>query len=132
MWGFAGYATTTLIVIGAYVVLMGAAVETAAGMLSAWAIQALAFRRLEAALDAGDATRAWLGGLVARAGGLLVVGMISLAGRASPDLPVAYGTTMLVLLLMEAGWLYRRSSRSRHGVSGGGAENGIEGTNTTG
>ena len=125
MSGFAGYVSTTLVMIGVAIALTGAALEPAAGMLSAWAIQGFAFRRLVAALNARrDATRAWLGGIWGRGGGLVLLGAASFAGLASPDLPVAYALTMLVLMLVEAAWLHRT-----HGARAG---NRLEGTHTTG
>jgi len=125
MSGFAGYVATTLVMIGAAIALTGVAVEPAVGMLSAWAIQGLAFRPLVAALEARrDATRAWLGGIWSRSGGMVLLGAASLAGLASPDLPVAYALTMLVLMLVEAAWLHR--------TRGAEVGNGLEGTHTIG
>jgi len=125
MRGFAGYGFTTLVMIGVAIVLRGAAVEPVVGMLSAWVIQGVAFRGLVKALDARrDATRAWLGGIWGRSAGLVALGAASFAGLASPDLPVAFALTMLVLMLVEAAWLHR--------TRGAAAENRLEGTHTTG
>ncbi|MDH3733696.1 MAG: hypothetical protein OEU54_09190 [Gemmatimonadota bacterium] len=132
--GFAAYALATLIALGAGVALTGGDRPIAAGMFVAWMLQLVAFRPLLAALDAGrDTTRSWLGGLALRAGGLVATGGLTVAGAASPNLPIAYGMTMLVLLLVEAGWLYRRLSRPVGAETDApGREHGIERTSTTG
>ena len=130
--GLAAYAVATLVTIGAGVALTGGSRPIAVGMFVAWVLQLLAFRPLLAALDAGrDMTRSWLGGLALRAGGLIATGGATLLGGVSPDLPVAYGTTMMVLLMVEAGWLFRRLPRASAGDSSG-RKHGIERTSTTG
>ncbi len=107
-----GYALATHVIVG-----VGAAVaaraadgpEIAAGAVSAWAVQAVAFWRLVTALDAReDATRVWVAGIVARVGGLVVAGVAAAATGTGSALPASYGLTMLVLLLLEAAWLSRR------------------------
>lgn len=114
-----GYAIVTLVGAGVAVALVGGPAERAWGIWMAWVIQAAAFWRLDAALAGRrDATRAWVGGMAVRAGGLVVTGALAMMDRASTDLPVAYGITMLVLLLAEAGWLARDLSRTaRRGAS---------------
>lgn len=130
--GLLGYALGTLVLIGAATVLLGGVGERTLGMFVAWVLQLLAFRPLVSALsERRDATRAWLGGLVLRAAGLIATGGLALSGRAGSDLPIAYGTTMLVLLLVEAGWLFRRLPRPGGFADGGvGTDNGIERTTT--
>lgn len=85
----------------------------AAGAVAALVIQLVSFWRLVAALDAGaSATRVWLAGIAARAGGL---GLAIVAGRlwgaGGERVPLAYGSALLVLLLLEAAWLARRGRR---------------------
>jgi len=130
MSGWGAYMAVTLIPVGVGIGLTGAMVEPTVGMLSAWAVQGIAFRRLLKALGGRrDATRAWLGGILARGGGLVALGVASFAGLAGRDLPVAYALTMFGLMLAEAAWLYR--GRAKVGDNGA-DRHGIEGTRTTG
>ncbi|MCG8468547.1 MAG: hypothetical protein MJB57_10125 [Gemmatimonadetes bacterium] len=100
------YAVVTLAVAAVAVIMIGGSSERIAGVVLAWAIQVTAFARLRRALDAGaDASREWLGGIVVRAMGLAACGGLALVGWVTKDLPAAYGLSMLVLLLAEAGWL---------------------------
>jgi len=127
--GALAYAVVTLVGAGVAVALAGGPVERAWGISVAWLVQAAAFWRLDGALAGGrDATRAWLGGIAVRAGGLGVTGALALMDRARADLPVAYGITMLVLLLAEAGWLARGLSRT----AGRGASEELDRTHSTG
>lgn len=76
------------------------------GIAAAWLIQVVAVWPLNRALLAGRrATRPWLGGIGLRTGGLVVTGGLAWTGSATPDLPIAYGLAMLVLLWTEALWL---------------------------
>ncbi|MYA32699.1 MAG: hypothetical protein F4164_00115 [Gemmatimonadales bacterium] len=76
------------------------------GIAAAWLIQVVAVWPLNRALLAGRrATRPWLGGIALRMGGLVVMGGLAWTGSATPDLPIAYGLAMLVLLWTEALWL---------------------------
>lgn len=131
MKGFATYLAVTLM--GA--IFVGFTVRETPGAVPgialAWLIQALAFWRLEVAFEEGrNATAAWLGGLAARLAGLVAAGSASLLGLVSVAVAVAYGASMLVLLLLEAGWLFRRLSWPGAAATGGaGVENGIEGAN---
>ena len=76
------------------------------GIAAAWLIQVVAVLPLNRALLAGRrATRAWLGGIGLRMGGLVVTGGLAWMGAATSDLPVAYALAMLVLLWTEALWL---------------------------
>ncbi len=102
------------------------------GISAAWAIQVAAIWPLDQALTAGrDATRAWLGGIALRLGGLIVTGGLTVAGAATSDLPVTYGVSMLVLLLAEAAWLTRRLGGQRAGEIAGRNEE-LDGTRKTG
>ena len=76
------------------------------GIAAAWLIQVVAIWPLNRALLAGRrATRAWLGGIGLRMGGLVVTGGLAWMGAATSDLPIAYALAMLVLLWTEALWL---------------------------
>ncbi|MDE2944497.1 MAG: hypothetical protein OXT63_09885 [Gemmatimonadota bacterium] len=76
------------------------------GIAAAWLIQVVAVWPLNRALLAGRrATRPWLSGIGLRMGGLVVTGGLAWTGSATPDLPIAYGLAMLVLLWTEALWL---------------------------
>lgn len=126
----AAYALATLAaLVGAVVVVRGAPGATA-GMCAAWLVQVLALRSLLRALHAGrPARRAWIAGIVARAGGLAIAGAGTAGGVWGTDVPVAYGVAMLVLLLTEAGWLAVRGPGRRAGGDGG---NRIERTHSSG
>lgn len=127
--GALAYSVLTLVAAGVAVALIGGTPERRLGIAAAWLIQAVAFRRLDGALAARrDATRAWVTGIALRAGGLGVAALLVVAGRASADLPVAYGIAMLVLLLAEAGWLARDLSRT----AGRGASEELDRTHSTG
>ena len=134
MSGLSLYLVITLVGSVVAAIATGGSVGPVAGLAIAWSIQAVAFWRLEAALEDGrSATPAWIGGLLVRFTGLVVLGSIVFAGAADSALAVAYGVSMLVMLLLEAGWLFRRLSWSGPVVSAGvGLENGIEGTQRTG
>lgn len=99
------YALVTLVVASTAAVVSGGG-ERVWGIAVAWAIQIAAIWPLGRALSAGrDATRAWLGGIALRVGGLVMTGGLAVAEAATADLPVTYGISMLVLLLAEAAWL---------------------------
>jgi len=130
--GFFLYAVGTLGLVAVATVVAGGASETSLGLFLAWTIQLVAFRPLTTALaERRDMMRAWLGGLALRSAGLIATGGLALAGRTESDLPIAYGTGMMVLLLVEAGWLFRRLPRPEGLADGGvGTDNGIERTTT--
>jgi hypothetical protein len=133
----AGYALATLVLAGAGVALFGGDREVLAGVMAAWVLQAAAFVPLWGALSAGrPAARAWVGGLLLRAGGLIVTAALALGGRAGSDLPLSYGLAMTVLLICEAGWLALRagspSSFERSSAGSGPGEDPIDRTRSTG
>ena len=65
------------------------------------------------------------------AAGLIATGGVALSAGMGSDLPVAYGTTMMVLLLAEAGWLFHHLTRPAGLADGGfGTDKGIERTTT--
>jgi hypothetical protein len=114
---FAGYEVASLLLAVAGG-LVGGTGERAVGTVAAWAVQCFAFRRLDTALSTGvDPRGPWLGGIAARASGLLIAGAAVRLGAASVDLPIAYGLTMVVLLFVEAGWLVHRGSVAGSGMS---------------
>jgi len=129
---FRQYAAVTLVLTVA--AILGASFvgrrEAMWGIGAAWGTQAVAFQRLMGALGAGRrATGAWLGGIGARFGMLALLGGIAYVGGAGNDLPIAYGIAMLVLLLMEAGWLMRMRP---DGVAPDGDTNETDRTRSTG
>ncbi|MCY3698117.1 MAG: hypothetical protein OXH46_00575 [Gemmatimonadetes bacterium] len=84
------------------------------GIGAAWLIQVVAVWPLNRALLAGrSATRPWLAGIGLRMGGLVVTGGLAWTGSATPDLPIAYGLAMLVLLWTEALWLWLALARAK-------------------
>lgn len=96
--------------VGAAVVLgLGTAApvpEVVAGVLAAWGLQVAAFPALWRSLRRGrPATRAWVTGMGVRLGGLAVAFAVVMAGAAEVALGVAYGLSLLALLLLEATWL---------------------------
>ena len=83
------------------------------GIAAAWLIQVVAVWPLSRALLAGRrAIRPWLAGIGLRMGGLVVTGGLAWTGSATPDLPIAYGLAMLVLLWTEALWLWLALTRA--------------------
>lgn len=102
-----GVATLSLVVVA--IGFLGASWEPSLGVAAAWLIQVVAFWRLDRALSSGrNAMRAWLGGIAARLGGLVLLGSLTLVGALTVDVPIIYGISILALLLIEAGWLVRR------------------------
>lgn len=76
------------------------------GALGAWAIQSVAFVGLVRALDAGrTATPVWVAGIAARIAGLAAAFAASRLMPGMETLALAYGAAILLLLLIEAGWL---------------------------
>lgn len=98
-----------LVGVGAAVVLgLGTAPvpEVVAGVLAAWGLQVAAFPALWRSLERGrPATGAWVTGMGVRLGGLAVAFAVVMAGAAEVALGVAYGLSLLALLLLEATWL---------------------------
>ncbi len=127
------YGFLTLAAVAVAVALTGGNPERAWGLMAAWVVQAVAFWRLDRALTEGrDARKAWVAGMAARSGGLIVVGGLAFGGVAGNDLPVAYGIGMLVLLLTEAGWLAIGPHKWAPVAVGTGAENDTNRTRSTG
>ena len=128
-----GYSLAMLLGSAAVIGIAGGTAWRIGGILSAWAVQSLAFWRLSEALQARrDARTIWVGGITARGLGLVVCGGMALAGRASDDLPVAYGITMLVLLLAEVVWLARTAPQWVDVSTKLGAKNELDRTHSTG
>lgn len=100
----------------------------AAGAFGAWAIQAVAYWRLVAALDQrGAAIRTWVLGMGARFGGLVLAFVAAtLAPEEGASLLLAFGGAILVFLLLEATWLALRPPepirRRRAPAEGSGVE----------
>lgn len=119
-----GYALATmgLVAIGWGLAIRRPGVDTsamAAGVAAAWVVQVASFWRLVERLAAGrNALRVWIGGIAARVGGLVVAAVAAASTPVGQELPLAYGVTLVVLLLVEAVWL----SRCRWQASPGGQE----------
>ena len=133
-WDAAGYALVTLLAAAAALAIMGDAdADRIWGVASAWTVQALAFWRLDRALGRRtDARGVWIAGILARGGGLLLTAALALGGAATANLPIAYGLAMVILLLVEAGWLALRPQPRTTGPAGTGDVNEIDGTHSTG
>lgn len=82
----------------------------AAGVAVAWGIQAGAVWALVGELDAGrPVLKVWVAGIAGRVGGLgLAWAVAALTGMSARTVVVAYGATILGLLLGEAAWLALR------------------------
>jgi hypothetical protein len=83
------------------------AMPVAAGVGIAWIVQAASFWLLAVGLESGEPiTRVWVTGMASRFGiGVLVWGLVTLAGAPTRALMIAYGLALVVFLLLEAGWL---------------------------
>lgn len=79
----------------------------ALGVGAAWLIQAVAFWTLVGALATGRRViPIWVGGMLARAGGIAVLWVAAQAGQlSSRDLLFSYVFAILAFLLVEAAWL---------------------------
>lgn len=120
-------ATLVLVVAGVAAALAAGAPgsETVAGAAAAWTIQAAAIWKLAGVLDGrASAVSVWAAGMGARLAGLAGAWLGGSATALERDaLILAYGVTVLVLLLLEAGWLARRNVGRWPTPSGsGGAE----------
>ncbi|MFQ5689682.1 MAG: hypothetical protein ACE5HQ_05370 [Gemmatimonadota bacterium] len=106
-------ATAVLSGIGAAIALRVTEAEPApiiSGAVSAWAVQAVSFWRLVGVLAReSDAARVWILGMGARFGGLAVAFAAGSWSRLDRrELLLSYGIGMLLLLLLESGWLMGR------------------------
>lgn len=103
---------TALLGLGAGLALAGPGeagrAETAAGLGSAWLVQAAAWWVLTGDLAAGrDATRSWVAGIAARVGGLAVLAAAAgPTGLERPTTLLVYAGAALGLLTLEAFWLH--------------------------
>lgn len=119
-----GYAlaTSVLVAIGLGLAIRRPGVDTsamAAGAIAAWVVQVASFWRLVRTLAAGrSAMRVWIGGIAARVGGFVVAAVAAASTPVGRELPLAYGVTLVILLLVEAVWL----SRCRWQTGPGGQE----------
>jgi hypothetical protein len=116
-----GYALATfgLVAIGLGLAARRPGLDTStvtAGALAAWIVQAASFWRLVASLAAGrNALRVWIGGIAARVGGFVVAAVAAASTSVGNELPLAYGVTLVTLLLVEAVWLSRCRWRTGSG-----------------
>lgn len=107
-----GYLLASLALLAAVATpaLVGGVAPTEAvvvGGLAAWTLQAVSFWMLAGRLAEGrDAVRSWIGGMALRWGGLVVTTAGAwLAGLPYRQTGFACGAALLLLLLLEAGWL---------------------------
>ena len=102
-------ATTTLLAIagGAAAVAGGAAPgQVAAGLALAVAVQAASFWPLATALETGrPATVAWVAGMGARFGGLMLLWALSALAGLGREVVLAYAFALVTFLMLEAAWL---------------------------
>lgn len=77
------------------------------GVGTAWIVQAASFWLLAGGLaDGRNVMRVWVAGIASRfSTGVLVWALAALAGAPTRVLMIAYGMTLVVFLLLEAGWL---------------------------
>lgn len=120
------WSRTTYLVVTALLALAGVLATRAgdfadgtavvAGLGTAWALQAVSFWKLAGELSRGrNATRAWVGGMALRLGGLgLLAVAAGPAGWARVDLVLSYAVALLVYLPLEALWLWRRQPTGRN------------------
>lgn len=90
-------------------------VAVAIGIATAGFIQAVAFWRLAARLSARqDATRAWVGGMMARFAALGAMATLSVLTELVPrEAMPAFAVTLITLVLLEAVWLAIATGRNR-------------------
>ena len=109
--GRGAYAAVTLLLAGiGWVLALRLDMDptaSAGGLLVAWSVQNATFWPLAGALAAGRPAGApWIGGMVARALGLAVFWLVSLAtGPRGRDFVLTYAFALVAYLLLEAAWL---------------------------
>ena len=80
--------------------------EAALALVLAWSIQAAAFAVLARALAGGrDVTRAWAGGIAARAGALFGAWSATRLGLIAREAAIVFGLGLAALIILEAIWL---------------------------
>ena len=80
--------------------------EAAFALTLAWAVQGVAFVVLARWLAEGrDATRAWTGGIAARAAALLAAWPVTRLGLITREAAIVFGLGLAVLIILEAIWL---------------------------
>lgn len=115
LWRRAGYLAATAAAMVA-VALVGRSIEpdqgpaVAVGVATAWLLQAPSFWHLAGRLARGErAVRSWIGGIAARFGGLAVLAVAGdAAGGPREVVLLAYGVAVLLQLMLEALWLWKR------------------------
>ena len=102
-------ATTVLLAVagGAAAVAGGAdGRQVAAGLALAVAVQAASFWPLASALETGrPATVAWVAGMAARVGGLMLLWALSALAGLGREVVLAYAFALVAVLMLEAVWL---------------------------
>lgn len=117
-WSRSGYLAATAVLLTAGALVAGSSraadpSELALGAALAWALQAPSYWRLEDLLRRGERiTGTWVGGMAARLAGVPLLAIVGTEPTFSrPELLVTYVSALLVLLFLEALWLYRWSVR---------------------
>ena len=102
-------ATTTLLAVaGGVAAVAGGAdrEQVAAGLALAVAVQAASFWPLATALEKGrPATVAWVAGMAARVGGLMLLWALSALAGLGREVVLAYAFALVAFLMLEAAWL---------------------------
>ena len=102
-------ATTALLAVaGGLAAVAGGAdrEQVAAGLVLALAVQTASFWPLATALEAGrPATVAWVAGMAARFGVLLLLWALAALAGVGRDVVLAYAFALVTFLLLEAVWL---------------------------
>lgn len=96
---------------------VGSSWAVAAGLATAWVLQAPSFWWLAGTLARGEAVlREWVAGMALRLGGLAVIAAVgATTGLPAADAAIAYVGALLVHLGLEVVWLFRRQPDSARG-----------------
>jgi len=102
-------ATTTLLAVAGGVAAVAGGADrgqVAAGLALAVAIQTASFWPLATALETGrPATVAWVAGMAARFGGLMLLWVLSALAGLGREVVLAYAFALVTFLMLEAAWL---------------------------
>ena len=101
-------ATTTLLAVAGGVAAVAGGADrgqVAAGLALAVAIQTASFWPLATALETGrPATVAWVAGMAARFGGLMLLWVLSALAGLGREVVLAYAFALVTFLMLEAAW----------------------------
>jgi hypothetical protein len=102
-------ATTTLLAVAGGVAAVAGGADrgqVSAGLALAVAIQTASFWPLATALETGrPATVAWVAGMAARFGGLMLLWVLSALAGLGREVVLAYAFALVTFLMLEAAWL---------------------------